>query len=90
MQSDDNLPELLVDQKPEKRSQKTRKTVFLFFPDSFYSHGTRCAGEVAALANNSICGAGVAYQAHVGGMILSEINFVYFSLQHGSFVNETV
>lgn len=35
----------------------------------FSSHGTRCAGEVAALANNSICGTGVAYQAHVGGNI---------------------
>ena len=31
------------------------------------SHGTRCAGEVAAIANNTICGAGVAYSAHVGG-----------------------
>lgn len=31
-------------------------------------HGTRCAGEVAALANNTICGAGVAYHAHVGGV----------------------
>lgn len=31
-------------------------------------HGTRCAGEVAAIANNSICGTGVAYSAHVGGV----------------------
>lgn len=30
-------------------------------------HGTRCAGEVAAVANNRICGAGVAYNARVGG-----------------------
>ena len=65
-------------------SQKTRKT--FFFPDFYYSHGTRCAGEVAALANNSICGTGVAYQAHVGGMIFSETIFVSFSLQ---LVNET-
>ena len=45
------------------------------FP-SFYlwilSHGTRCAGEVAALANNTICGTGVAYHAHVGGRIILE------------------
>ena len=33
----------------------------------FYSHGTRCAGEVAAVANNGICGAGVAYNAKIGG-----------------------
>uniref|UniRef100_A0A663N1L5 Proprotein convertase subtilisin/kexin type 4 n=1 Tax=Athene cunicularia TaxID=194338 RepID=A0A663N1L5_ATHCN len=31
-------------------------------------HGTRCAGEVAAAANNRICGAGVAYKAKVGGV----------------------
>ncbi|XP_010125212.1 PREDICTED: proprotein convertase subtilisin/kexin type 4 [Chlamydotis macqueenii] len=31
-------------------------------------HGTRCAGEVAAAANNQICGAGVAYNAKVGGV----------------------
>lgn len=36
-----------------------------------HSHGTRCAGEVAAIANNSICGSGVAYSAHVGGMVTS-------------------
>ena len=34
----------------------------------FSSHGTRCAGEVAAVANNSICGVGVAYDANIGGM----------------------
>ncbi|NXY26696.1 PCSK4 convertase, partial [Atrichornis clamosus] len=31
-------------------------------------HGTRCAGEVAAVANNRICGAGVAYNAKIGGV----------------------
>ncbi|NWR25354.1 PCSK4 convertase, partial [Emberiza fucata] len=31
-------------------------------------HGTRCAGEVAAVANNGICGAGVAYNARIGGV----------------------
>ncbi|KAG9352328.1 hypothetical protein JZ751_020741 [Albula glossodonta] len=30
-------------------------------------HGTRCAGEVAAVANNGICGVGVAYNAKIGG-----------------------
>uniref|UniRef100_A0AAY5L3I0 P/Homo B domain-containing protein n=1 Tax=Esox lucius TaxID=8010 RepID=A0AAY5L3I0_ESOLU len=31
-------------------------------------HGTRCAGEVAAMANNGICGVGVAYDAKIGGV----------------------
>ncbi|VDD75397.1 unnamed protein product [Mesocestoides corti] len=31
-------------------------------------HGTRCAGEVAAAANNSICGLGIAYKARIGGV----------------------
>lgn len=30
-------------------------------------HGTRCAGEVAAAANNNICGVGIAYDASIGG-----------------------
>ncbi|XP_032227541.1 proprotein convertase subtilisin/kexin type 6 isoform X2 [Nematostella vectensis] len=31
-------------------------------------HGTRCAGEVAAQMNNSVCGVGVAPKAKVGGV----------------------
>ncbi|XP_049276477.1 furin-like protease 1 isoform X2 [Anopheles funestus] len=31
-------------------------------------HGTRCAGEVAATANNSKCAVGIAYGAKVGGV----------------------
>jgi len=31
-------------------------------------HGTRCAGEVSATANNSICGVGVAYDSKIGGV----------------------
>ncbi|XP_049643885.1 proprotein convertase subtilisin/kexin type 4 [Suncus etruscus] len=31
-------------------------------------HGTRCAGEVAAVANNGFCGTGVAYNARIGGV----------------------
>ena len=31
-------------------------------------HGTRCAGEVAANANNSVCAVGVAFDARVGGI----------------------
>ena len=33
-----------------------------------HSHGTRCAGEIAAAGNNSVCGVGVAYEANIGGM----------------------
>uniref|UniRef100_G1K8P0 Neuroendocrine convertase 2 n=1 Tax=Anolis carolinensis TaxID=28377 RepID=G1K8P0_ANOCA len=35
--------------------------------DWFNSHGTRCAGEVSAAANNNICGVGVAYNSKVAG-----------------------
>ncbi|CAM9404633.1 unnamed protein product [Lampetra planeri] len=31
-------------------------------------HGTRCAGEVAAAANNNVCGVGIAYNAKIGGV----------------------
>ncbi|CCF56238.1 hypothetical protein KAFR_0A08040 [Kazachstania africana CBS 2517] len=31
-------------------------------------HGTRCAGEIAAVKNNGICGIGVAYDAKVAGI----------------------
>lgn len=33
-------------------------------------HGTRCAGEVAAIFNNSLCIVGIAYNARIGGNIL--------------------
>ncbi|XP_045465314.1 furin-like protease 2 isoform X1 [Harmonia axyridis] len=31
-------------------------------------HGTRCAGEVAAVAYNQFCGVGIAYNASIGGV----------------------
>jgi len=31
-------------------------------------HGTRCAGEVSASANNSICAVGIAYNSQIGGV----------------------
>ena len=31
-------------------------------------HGTRCAGEVAAVAFNEYCGVGVAYNSSIGGV----------------------
>jgi proprotein convertase subtilisin/kexin type 2 len=32
-----------------------------------FSHGTRCAGEIAAARDNGICGVGVAYGSKVAG-----------------------
>jgi subtilisin family serine protease len=32
------------------------------------SHGTRCAGEIAMVANNRVCGVGVAHGAKIGGI----------------------
>ena len=46
---------------------------FSIFVQKFYlflslcRHGTRCAGEVAAAGNNSVCGVGVAPGSKVGG-----------------------
>ncbi|KAI3379465.1 hypothetical protein SNEBB_001315 [Seison nebaliae] len=31
-------------------------------------HGTRCAGEIAMVANNNFCGVGVAFDAKIGGV----------------------
>ncbi|XP_037360855.1 proprotein convertase subtilisin/kexin type 4 isoform X2 [Talpa occidentalis] len=39
-----------------------------YTPSDENRHGTRCAGEVAAIANNGFCGAGVAYNARIGGV----------------------
>lgn len=35
----------------------------------FLRHGTRCAGVVAATANNSLCIVGIAYNAKIGGKV---------------------
>ncbi|XP_055287089.1 proprotein convertase subtilisin/kexin type 4 isoform X2 [Moschus berezovskii] len=39
-----------------------------YTPSDENRHGTRCAGEVAAMANNRFCGAGVAYNTRIGGV----------------------
>ncbi|XP_050061119.1 neuroendocrine convertase 2 [Aphis gossypii] len=36
--------------------------------DWFNSHGTRCAGEVAAARDNGVCGTGVAYDSKIAGI----------------------
>lgn len=32
-------------------------------------HGTRCAGEIAAVPNNSFCAVGVAYGSRIAGTV---------------------
>ena len=39
--------------------------VFLLICD--FSHGTRCAGEIAAKRDNGVCGVGVAYDSKIAG-----------------------
>ncbi|ESO07759.1 hypothetical protein HELRODRAFT_170307 [Helobdella robusta] len=46
------------DDDPQPRYEQTNEN----------KHGTRCAGEVAAAANNKICGVGVAFEASIGGI----------------------
>jgi proprotein convertase subtilisin/kexin type 2 len=36
--------------------------------DWFNSHGTRCAGEIAAIRDNGVCGVGVAYDSKIAGI----------------------
>lgn len=36
--------------------------------DNQNKHGTRCAGVIAAEANNSICVSGIAYRSQIGGI----------------------
>lgn len=44
-------------------------------------HGTRCAGEVAAVFNNSVCSVGVAHGASIGGrLVVLSIYVVLFKL----------
>ncbi|XP_064610159.1 neuroendocrine convertase 1-like [Liolophura sinensis] len=37
-------------------------------PTNENKHGTRCAGEIAMVANNGICGVGIAFNAKIGGV----------------------
>ena len=43
--------------------QNKLKKCFVFLS----SHGNNCAGVIAAVANNSFCGVGIAYSASIGG-----------------------
>jgi proprotein convertase subtilisin/kexin type 1 len=39
-------------------------------PTNENKHGTRCAGEIAMVADNGFCGVGIAYNAKIGGVRL--------------------
>ncbi|XP_069864694.1 proprotein convertase subtilisin/kexin type 4 isoform X6 [Dipodomys merriami] len=39
-----------------------------YTPSNENRHGTRCAGEVAAVGDNGFCGIGVAFNARIGGV----------------------
>ena len=43
----------------------------------FFSHGTRCAGEIAAARDNGVCGVGVAYDSKVAGLFIEIYVRVY-------------
>lgn len=47
----------------------------------YFSHGTRCAGEAVAAANNSMCGVGVAFNAKVGGI---SFLFIYYNYRENN------
>lgn len=42
----------------------------------FNSHGTRCAGEIAAARDNDVCGVGVAYNSKVAGLRMLDQPFM--------------
>ena len=50
--------------------------------DGNNKHGTRCAGEVAAVAFNDYCGVGIAYNASIGGKKLAFYGFTYYVLRN--------
>jgi hypothetical protein len=47
--------------------------------DSIFSHGTRCAGEVAAARDNGVCGVGVAYDSKIAGEVAIVTDHIYGS-----------
>lgn len=52
-------------------------------PTNENRHGTRCAGEVSATANNSACGIGIAYNSKIGGVRMLD-GFVTDSVEAAS------
>lgn len=50
----------------EEIVKKGKKYTYIFLMN--FSHGTRCAGEIAAARDNNICGVGVAYDSKIAGI----------------------
>ncbi|CAM4739986.1 unnamed protein product [Rotaria magnacalcarata] len=56
--------------------------------DWFNSHGTRCAGEVAAARDNNVCGVGVAYDSMVAGIRMLDQPFMTDLIEANSMAHE--
>ena len=56
----------------EQSKSKIVLTTFWLQDNGDNKHGTRCAGEVAAVANNGVCGVGIAYNASIGQPVIKE------------------
>ncbi|CAF3337002.1 unnamed protein product [Rotaria socialis] len=56
--------------------------------DWFNSHGTRCAGEIAAARDNNICGVGVAYDSMVAGIRMLDQPFMTDLMEASSMAHE--
>ena len=54
----------------EQSKSKIVLTTFWLQDNGDNKHGTRCAGEVAAVANNGVCGVGIAYNASIGQPVM--------------------
>ncbi|XP_074647026.1 neuroendocrine convertase 2-like [Tubulanus polymorphus] len=56
--------------------------------DWFNSHGTRCAGEVAAKRDNEICGVGVAYDSKIAGLRMLDQPYMTDLIEANSMAHE--
>ena len=64
-----NLRRLVLKSSLKKKlTQDARLNFFRYDLIDSNRHGTRCAGEVAAAANNSECAVGIAFNAGIGGV----------------------
>ncbi|CAF1146837.1 unnamed protein product [Adineta steineri] len=56
--------------------------------DWFNSHGTRCAGEIAAARDNNICGVGVAYDSMIAGIRMLDQPYMTDLIEANSMAHE--
>lgn len=57
--------------------------------DWFNSHGTRCAGEIAAARDNNICGVGVAYDSKIAGIRMLDQPYMTDLIEANSMSHES-